>query len=257
MMSMNECPRSPSSNGYSVACTAMAFSYCAGPPVFSAWDCLVRPGESVALLGPSGAGKTTLLLLLAGLLQPQAGHVTVDSRRWDVLTSTQKRLTRSRIGFIFQSDNLLGRLSVRTNVLLPLASALPLWRALACRFASTHVHQAEVLLAQLGLAGKADAVARELSGGQQQRVAIARALVHRPRLILADEPFTGLDVASSAIAQAVLSAYVRDSGATLVMSTHDTAIAHRMCTRFVPIHSAVTEPTLSGLQHVEADRAQE
>ncbi len=194
--------------------------------VLRAIDLHIAAGQSVAVAGPSGSGKTSLLLLLAGLEQPAAGHVAIDGVRLD----TQGRdaladLRRDRIGIVFQSFHLLPSLTARDNVALPLQIA---GRADA-------LARAGEMLARVGLAARSGHYPGQLSGGEQQRVAIARALVHRPRLLLADEPTGNLDDATGADVRELLLELNRDSGATLVLVTHDIEFAAR-CDRVLRLH---------------------
>jgi len=178
----------------------------------------VVAGESVALLGESGAGKSTLLNLIAGLEPADGGRILVDGV--DVCTlsgddSTAFRL--HRIGFVFQAYHLLPYLSAVRNVAVPLLLArVPAQQALAT---------AGALLARLGLAERSEALPAALSGGEQQRVALARALVHRPALILADEPTGNLDPASAGAALTLIKDCVREHDAAMLMVTHSAQAA--------------------------------
>ena len=146
----------------------------------------VAPGEYVALMGESGIGKSTLLNLIAGLDEPDAGSVMLDGVTVTGLADAARtRLRRSRIGFVFQAFHLLPHLTVAQNVALPLA--------LNGTGASERAARVERMLEAVGLDAAAMSFPRELSGGEMQRVAIARALVHRPQLLLADEPTGNLD----------------------------------------------------------------
>ncbi len=178
----------------------------------------LRRGGFTAVMGPSGSGKSTLLHCAAGLDRPTTGTVTLDGLE---LTSMSERalarLRRERIGFVFQSFNLLPELSAADNVALPL------------RLSGRHPRRAEVsaALARVGLAGKRRARPGQLSGGQQQRVAIARALLGAPSIVFADEPTGALDSATAAEVLGLLAAAVRAGGTTVVMVTHDpVAAAH-------------------------------
>ncbi len=179
----------------------------------------VRPGTSLAIMGPSGCGKSTVLGLIAGLEAPTAGSVSVRGRQISNLPDAQRaRWRRHELGLVFQSDNLLPFLTAVENVSLQLA----------LRAAPDGFGQSVALLAELGLAREADKLPDQLSGGQRQRVAVARALVHRPSVILADEPTGSLDADNSAAVLDLLLAAQRESGATLVVVTHDPVVARRL-----------------------------
>ena len=189
-------------------------------------DLHIADGQSVAVAGPSGSGKTSMLLLLAGLERPAAGSVSIDGVRLDTLDSDALAdLRRDRIGIVFQSFHLLPSLTALENAALPLqiagrADALP---------------RAREMLARVGLAARAAHYPAQLSGGEQQRVAIARALVHGPRLLLADEPTGNLDDHTGAGVRELLLALNRDTGATLLLVTHDLDFAAR-CDRVLKLH---------------------
>ena len=194
--------------------------------VLRAIDLHIAAGQSVAVAGPSGSGKTSLLLLLAGLEQPAAGQVAIDGVRLSALDrDALADLRRDRIGIVFQSFHLLPSLTARDNVALPLQIA---GRADA-------LSRADAMLARVGLAARSAHYPGQLSGGEQQRVAIARALVHGPRLLLADEPTGNLDDATGAAVRELLLELNRDSGATLVLVTHDIEFAAR-CDLVLRLH---------------------
>jgi putative ABC transport system ATP-binding protein len=180
-------------------------------------------GERVALLGESGSGKSTLLHLIAGLDHADEGVVevcghTMDGRNPDA----SARLRARTVGFVFQAFHLIGHLSLLHNVAVPLL--------LLGTDRPTALARAGALLDRLGLAGRHHSMPRELSGGEQQRVALARALVHRPALVLADEPTGNLDPASAARALALLAEETAAAGAALLMVTHSMQAA-AVCTR--------------------------
>jgi putative ABC transport system ATP-binding protein len=180
----------------------------------------VRAGSSLAITGASGCGKSTLLGLIGGLELPTAGRVTIGDAQISSLSEQERtRLRRDELGFVFQADNLQPFLTAVENVELQLALA----------GSRNGNGPARALLGELGLEGHADKLPDQLSGGQRQRVAIARALIHRPRLILADEPTGSLDEDNShAIVDLLLAAQDAAGGATLVVVTHDPAVAARL-----------------------------
>ncbi|MEM7256492.1 MAG: ABC transporter ATP-binding protein [Pseudomonadota bacterium] len=181
----------------------------------------IRQGESVAVTGPSGSGKTTLLLLLAGLEGPDAGSVSIGGTDLSTLDADGLAdLRRDRLGIIFQSFHLIPSLTALGNVSLPLDIA-------GNKDART---SAQNILERVGLAERAGHYPSQLSGGEQQRVAIARALVHRPAVLLADEPTGNLDTHTGSTIVELLFQLNREFGTTLVLVTHDTEIAG-MCDR--------------------------
>jgi len=179
----------------------------------------VAPGESLAITGESGCGKSTLLGLIAGLDVPTEGRVSLADRDISSMTEHDRaKVRRHEIGMIFQSDNLLPFLTATENVSLQLS--------LDDR-AGANTRSLEILTA-LGLDGEADKLPDQLSGGQRQRVAVARALVHRPPLIVADEPTGSLDPENAMGVVELLLAAQRSTGATLVLVTHEPAVADRL-----------------------------
>jgi putative ABC transport system ATP-binding protein len=179
-------------------------------------DLEVRRGEFVAVLGPSGSGKSTLLALAAGLDRPSTGEVRLDGERIDALGEDRLALLRRhKIGFVFQSFQLLGNLTARENVLLPLELA---------GFADARA-RADGLLDAVGLAERGHHYPSQLSGGEQQRVALARAFAARPALLLADEPTGNLDGATGRVVLDLLVGLRAEHGTTLVLVTHDPAVA--------------------------------
>ena len=179
----------------------------------------VEPGSSLAVIGPSGCGKSTLLGLIAGLEAPTAGRVSIGGGAISGLTDAERaRRRRDEFGIVFQSDKLLPFLTAVENVSLQLA----------LNDAGARFERCRELLVELDLEEEADKLPDQLSGGQRQRVAVARALVHLPRVILADEPTGALDADnSSAVIDLLLNAQ-QQSGATLVVVTHDRAVAGRL-----------------------------
>lgn len=195
-------------------CTAVSHTYGSGATATVALhdtSCTILPGDLVALTGPSGSGKTTLLYLLAGLDTPTGGSVS-----WPSL-GTADALRPGPVAMVFQGPSLLPPLTVIENVALPMILAGD--TEAKARTAS------EAALAQLGIDDLADKLPEEISGGQAQRVAVARVLVTRPRLVLADEPTGQLDHETGLMTVNALIDAARDTGAALVVSTHDPEIA--------------------------------
>jgi ABC-type lipoprotein export system ATPase subunit len=176
----------------------------------------VAPGEVVALTGPSGAGKTTLLQLIGSLDRPTSGRILVDQVSVGELTKPAQ-FRRSTVGFVFQLHHLLPVLSARQNVELPMAAAHVPRRE--------RTERAVALLADVGLADRADALPSDLSGGERQRVAIARALANHPQLVLADEPTGSLDSVASHRIWELLSSLRDRFGTTIIVASHDTTLA--------------------------------
>ncbi|HEY8050814.1 MAG TPA: ABC transporter ATP-binding protein, partial [Ramlibacter sp.] len=186
-------------------------------PVFANVSLEVAPGEFIAIVGESGVGKSTLLNCMAGLDTWDAGTITLDGEDIGAMTGDQRALLRRRkIGFVFQAFHVLPHLDVAENVALPL---LLLDAADDARVTA--------MLDAVGLDGLGDRLPQQLSGGQLQRVAIARALVHRPSLLLADEPTGNLDPRTAAKVIDVLIGQARGQGASLVLVTHSESAATR------------------------------
>ncbi|WP_310526637.1 ABC transporter ATP-binding protein [Nocardioides sp.] len=195
----------------------------------------VEEGEVVAVTGPSGSGKSTLLLCLAGVLRPEAGEVWYDARKLSDLSENDRtRLRRREFGLVLQFGQLVPELTAVQNV------ALPLLLEKHDRRAATTM--ATGWLERLGALDVADALPGEMSGGEGQRVAIARALVTGPRVIFADEPTGALDTVSGEHVLAALLTTARESGATVVMVTHDNRVA-ASADREVVIRDGVVELT--------------
>ncbi len=178
----------------------------------------VEAGRHTLVLGPSGSGKSTLLTLLAGLLTPSSGKITVDGFAVGEASQRERDAWRARkVGFVMQRLHLIGALTVEQN--LALAQTLAGLPHDAARIHDT--------LARLGVGEKSKRRPHELSMGEAQRVAIARAVLHRPALLLADEPTSALDDASCDAALDLLTSAAAESGATLIVATHDQRIKNR------------------------------
>ena len=178
----------------------------------------VAAGEYVAIVGESGSGKSTLLNLIAGLDQPDSGSVAVDGADLAAMNDDRRTLTRrAKLGFVFQSFHILPHLTVAQNVELPLV--------LLGAAREARAERVTALLAAVGLRDRGASMPRELSGGELQRIALARALVHRPALVLADEPTGNLDPDTAQTLLTLLAREIRSRGAGGVLVTHSEAAA--------------------------------
>ena len=201
----------------------------------------VAAGEMVALIGASGSGKSTLLRHIGAFVVGDSGSVSVLGR------SVQERGKRARdirsiraeVGFVFQQFNLVGRLSVMTNVLTGLLYRTAGWRGLLMRFSVPERQQALTALAAVGIEQFAWQRAATLSGGQQQRAALARCLVQRAKVVLADEPIASLDPESARNVMELLAGMNRDRGCTVVVSLHQVEFALKYCPRTVALNHGV------------------
>ena len=186
--------------------------------VLNQLDLTVESKERVAIIGPSGSGKSTLLLILTGLESPTAGVVKIAGEAMTDLSKDQRAdLRREHIGIVFQSFHLIPSLTARENVALPLEIGGQ----------KNSRQRAVTMLEKVGLGDRGDHYPAQLSGGEQQRVAMARALVHEPELIVADEPTGNLDEKTGDFIMQLLFDLNRDTGATLLLVTHDPKLAAR------------------------------
>jgi putative ABC transport system ATP-binding protein len=192
--------------------------YGAGRPLFEQLNLELAAGAYVAIMGESGVGKSTLLNLLAGLDEPDAGRVLLDGRDLAALSDDERTLLRRRsVGFVFQAFHVLPYLTAEQNVALPL-ELLGLGR-------TERTARIAGMLDAVGLSAAARRFPRELSGGEVQRIAIARALVHRPRLVLADEPTGNLDPRTAALTLALLHDQIKANAGAGILITHSKAAA--------------------------------
>jgi NitT/TauT family transport system ATP-binding protein len=190
-------------------------------------DLEVKPGEFVVLLGPSGCGKTTLLRMLAGLISPTEGDIDVDGK--PLFTGRDMRPARDTLGslgFVFQAPNLMPWRKVWRNIALPLEGGKGISRA-------ERRARAEELAGLVGLEDFLDHYPKQLSGGMQQRVAIARALIHRPSILLMDEPFGALDAMTRDSMNLLLQRLWLETGKTIVLVTHSISEAVFLADRVV------------------------
>lgn len=194
-------------------------------------DLTISEGEFVGIMGPSGAGKTTLLNILSTIDRPTSGSVVIDGE--NIVSLNEAKLSnfrRNKLGFIFQDFNLLDTLTVKENIILPLALAKVKPKDIDSKL--------NVITSQLGISSLLNKYPHEISGGEKQRTAAARAVINQPRLILADEPTGALDSKSSADLLQCLSDLNEEQNSTILMVTHD-AFAASYCKRILFIKDGV------------------
>lgn len=195
----------------------------------------VQDGEFLVVIGLSGSGKSTLLRCINRLVEPTAGRIVYNGVDVTAASAQELRLIRRRIAMVFQQFNLVRRSSVLTNVLSGRLGYVNPWSSLLHRFPEKEIARAMSNLERVGIAEKAYARADELSGGQQQRVGIARALMQEPELMLADEPVSALDPATSHSILRHLEQINREDGITVICNLHFLDLARRYGTRIVAL----------------------
>ena len=184
--------------------------------VLQSVDLTLAEGDTLAIIGPSGSGKTTLLGLCAGLDDATSGSLRLGGQPLENMSQDERSALRNRlVGFVFQNFQLIPTLTALENVLVPLE----------LRGERGGQQEAESLLREVGLGDRLDHYPTQLSGGEQQRVALARAFIHRPKILLADEPTGNLDAATSGPIVEMLLRLNREAGTALVIVTHDPALA--------------------------------
>ena len=197
----------------------------------------IRQGEYVAIIGLSGAGKSTLLRCINRMHDITGGSLTVDNAELNTLKGKGIRQLRRKIGMIFQSFNLVTRISVIKNVLVSFVPEMPLWRKLLGIFTEQEKKQALMALDQVGILDKAYIRVDQLSGGQQQRVALARTLAQNPKIILADEPVASLDPLTANQVMEDFKRINKELNMTVIMNIHHVELALDYATRVIGIHA--------------------
>jgi phosphonate transport system ATP-binding protein len=213
--------------------TNLVKSYGSNAPVLKGLD-LEVPGESmVAVIGASGAGKSTLLRCINRLVQPTSGTIELNGVMLTSLKGKALRLARRRIGMVFQSFNLVDRLTVMENVQSGRLGYIPLWRAAMRHYPKADIRRAFELMERVGIAHYANKRADELSGGERQRVGVVRALMQEPEILLADEPTASLDPKTSEQIMQQLRTLSRELRLPVLINIHNVAEAKAYTDRIV------------------------
>ncbi len=208
-------------------------SYGSDQPVLQGLD-LDVPGETmVSVIGASGAGKSTLLRCINKLVEPTSGEIELNGVLLTKLKGRELRLARRRIGMVFQSFNLVDRLTVMENVQSGRLGYLPLWRAAFRRYPKADIRRAFELMDRVGIAHYANKRADELSGGERQRVGVVRALMQEPQILLADEPTASLDPKTSEQIMELLRSLSSELSLPVLINIHNVAEAKAYTDRIV------------------------
>lgn len=210
--------------------------YSDGTTALQGVDFKVNEGEFVVVIGSSGAGKSTLLRCINRLVEPSEGSVMFNAMDTTKANQTQVRKLRREVGMVFQSFNLIQRVSVLRNVLNGRLGYMNPLTGMLGMYSKSDVEEAKKILFRLGLHEQMYKRADELSGGQQQRVGIARALSQRPKLILADEPIASLDPVTSETIMSHLHTICQEDGITCVVNLHQVEVAKKYASRIIGIH---------------------
>jgi len=210
--------------------------YSDGTAALQGIDMEVHQGEFIAVIGPSGAGKSTLLRCINRLVEPTEGIVLFDGMDATKASGKQIRRLRREVGMVFQSFNLIQRVSVLRNVLNGRLGYMGNLSGAFGLYSKSDTEEAKRILSRVGLREQMYKRADELSGGQQQRVGIARALSQKPKLILADEPIASLDPVTSETVMEHLYTICREDGITCLVNLHQVDVAKKYATRIIGIH---------------------
>ena len=194
---------------------------------------VIDPGEFVVILGKSGSGKSTLLRCINRLVEPTSGRIFIDEKEITGASQSHLRQLRKKIGMVFQQYNLVERFSVQTNVLVGKLASISNTASLLNLFPKTDVDKSRQILNRLGLTGKELQRADKLSGGQQQRVGLARVLMQDPQLILADEPVSSLDPATSNQIMDLLAEFNKKDGVAVICNLHLPSLAKEYGSRII------------------------
>jgi len=197
---------------------------------------VIEPGEFVVILGKSGSGKSTLLRCINRLVEPTSGRIFLNEKEITGASPSSLRQLRKKIGMVFQQYNLVERFSVQTNVLSGKLASISNLASLLNLFPEVDVEKSGQVLNRIGLAGKELQRADKLSGGQQQRVAFARALMQNPELILADEPVSSLDPATSNQIMDLLAEFNKKDGVTVICNLHLPSLAKEYGSRLIVLN---------------------
>lgn len=213
--------------------TDLVKRYGGGEPVLKNLDLTVEGESVVAIIGSSGAGKSTLLRCINRLVEPTSGSIALNGVELTTLRGAELRRARRRIGMVFQSFNLVDRLTVMENVQSGRLGYISTWAAIARRYPREDVRRAFELMERVGIAHYADARADALSGGERQRVGVVRALMQRPEILLADEPTASLDPKTSEQIMALLRDLARELRLPVLINIHNVHEAKAFTDRIV------------------------
>lgn len=207
--------------------------YGAGDPVLKDLDLEVLGEQVVSVIGSSGAGKSTLLRCINRLVEPTSGSITLNGTEFTNLGKRELRHARRRVGMVFQSFNLVDRLTVMENVQSGRLGYISTWAALTRRYPKADIRRAFELMERVGIAQYADKRADELSGGERQRVGVIRALMQQPEILLADEPTASLDPKTSEQIMTLLRDLASELKLPVIINIHNVAEAREFSDRIV------------------------